>query len=60
MAVRLAIEECRVGRRGQSWKDRWQSREYTAPNEHIELMSIGVDLALSGVYANVTVAGGDL
>ncbi|HWX43075.1 MAG TPA: Uma2 family endonuclease, partial [Blastocatellia bacterium] len=41
------------GRAGDSWRDRWQLKEYTALDERVELLSVGVHLLMNEIYAGV-------
>jgi Uma2 family endonuclease len=43
------------GRVGDSWRDRWQLNEYTAPDERIELLSVGIHLLMNEIYGGVDV-----
>jgi Uma2 family endonuclease len=41
------------GQPGDSWRDRWQLKEYTAPDELVEFLSVGVHLLMNEIYAGV-------
>jgi Uma2 family endonuclease len=38
---------------GDSWRDRWELKEYTGPDERVEILSVGVHLLVNEIYAGV-------